>query len=120
MPFYLFYNPKTHEIKEVKQKINDPHVYNENGIEWDRIFTVPNASVDTKVDPFSSNEFKNKTEKKKMTVGDMWDASKEASLKREQKAGVDKIKEKHFKDYSKKRRGIEHPESFKKKDIYTI
>lgn len=120
MPFYLFHNPKTHEIKEVKQKINEPHVYNEGGVEWSRIFTVPNASIDTKVDPFSSKEFKDKTEKKNMTVGDMWDASKEASIKREQKEGVDKVKESHFEKYSKKRRGIKHPDSYQKKDIYTI
>ncbi len=106
MPLYLFIHPDTEEEKEVFQKMDEPHVYiDENGIEWRRVFTPTNFSVDGKVNPFSQKEFVDKTAKKGMTVGDMWDLSKEMSEKRKKVDGKDKVKEKYLKDYSKDRRG---------------
>lgn len=49
MPIYLFKNPKTGKIKEVIQKMTERHVYLENGVEWERIFTSPAGFVDGKM-----------------------------------------------------------------------
>ncbi len=43
----------------------------------------------------------------------MWDASKEASEKRDKITGKDPTKEKYFKNYSKKRKGMKHPDQNK-------
>ena len=68
---YLYQNTKTKEVREVLQGMNDLHEYYgdesepENG--WQRIYTVPTASIDTKQDPFSTNQFLDVTKSKKGT-----------------------------------------------------
>ncbi len=109
MAIYLYKNPQTGKIIEVFQSVNDKHEYSdESGIKYERVFTVPNASIDSQIDPFSSRDFVSKTKDKKMSLGEMWDASKEASNKREKSQGKDSVKSKHFKNYSSKRKGIKH------------
>ncbi len=108
MPIYLYKGPDG-EVKEVFQSMNEEHVYGEDGIQWVRIFCIPQASFDVKIDPFSSTDFREKTGKKRGTVGDLWNTSKELSLKRESIAGQDFIKEKHLDNYEKKRKR-KHPE----------
>lgn len=108
MPIYLFQNPKTKEIKEVFQSMNDEHVYSEKGVQWERIFTIPQASIDTQIDAFSESSFKNKTSNKRETLGDLMDRSKELSEKRKDVAGVDLVQQKFFEDYSKTRKGKKH------------
>ena len=50
MPIYIFKNPITGKVKEVIQKMNDDHVYfDEEGTQWNRIFTSPQASMDTQI-----------------------------------------------------------------------
>lgn len=115
MGLYLFQHPKTGKIVEVFQNMNDEHVYEENGVKFDRVFTKPNAGVDTQVDLFSSQDFAEKTGKKKGSVGDLWDQSKELSEKRKNKLGYDPIETKYFDEYSKKRRGLKHPNDPSKK-----
>ena len=109
MPIYLFQNPKTGKVKEVFQSMNDPHVYSEGEIEWQRIFTIPQASIDTEIDAFSEDSFKKKTAGKKETLGDLMDRSKELSEKRQSIAGTDPVQNKFFEDYSKTRKGKKHP-----------
>tara|TARA_A100001037_G_C14999453_1_gene566302 strand:- start:354 stop:701 length:348 start_codon:yes stop_codon:yes gene_type:complete len=110
MPTYVFEHPESGETIEVVQKIKEPHVYvDEDGLEWNRVFTVPNANIDTEIDPFSSREFAEKTKNKSQNLGDLWDRSKELSEKREKTLGHDPVKKKYFKDYSKKRKGMKHP-----------
>lgn len=92
MPIYLFEHPETKEVVEVFQKMDEPHDYEVNGIRYDRVFTIPTASVSTKYDPFNAKDFVEKTRNKKGTVGDLWDLSKELSMKREEKAGKDDVK----------------------------
>jgi hypothetical protein len=46
-----------------------------------------------------------KTAKKIGTVGDLWDQSAELSKMREDKYGVDKVKEKFEENHKKKRKG---------------
>jgi len=99
---YLYKHPETGEVKEVLQGMNDEHVYEEDGHIWQRIFTVPSASIDTKIDPFSSSEFIRKTNKRG-TVGDVMDLSAELSEKRAESHGKeDPVKRKMFSDYKKK------------------
>lgn len=110
MGIYIFENPNDpSQVKEIFQNINDEHVYCENGVKWNRVFTCPTASVDTNIDPFSSKDFAEKTGSKRGTLGDMYDRAKEASEKREKILGHDPIKEAHDKKYSEKRGGRKRP-----------
>ena len=120
MPQYLFENPKNGETIKLHQSMNEPHVYTDKeGLTWTRLWTNPQASIDTKSDPFSAKDFNKRAQNKKYTVGDLWDSAKEASIEREQKAGKDEIKERHYVNYSKKRRNLKHPDQ-NKTDTYTI
>ena len=106
MPLYIFSNPKTGELIEVIQGINDPHEHSDNkGLKWDRVFTVPTASVDTEIDAFSQKEYAEKTGKKKITYGDLLEKSKELSDKRTQKMGHDPIKAGFIQKEKKRRHG---------------
>lgn len=102
MPVYIYQHPETKETKEVFQEMNAKHVYFEDGVEWNRVFTPFRISIDNKLDPFSESDFMKKTENKKGTIGDWQDISKELSEKREKIAGVDPVKENLFSDYEKK------------------
>jgi predicted nucleic acid-binding Zn ribbon protein len=111
MPIYIFEHPETGEIIEAVQRIKEPHIFTDDeGTKWQRIFTSPNAAIDTKIDPFSSKDFAEKTKNKSQSLGDLWDRSKELSQKREKILGHDPVKKKHLKDYAKKRKGTKHPE----------
>ena len=52
MPVYIFQNPKTEEVKEIIQSMNEEHVYiDSEGLKWNRLFISPEASIkDTKLD----------------------------------------------------------------------
>jgi hypothetical protein len=106
MPLYLFKHPEKNEYREVVFKMNeDKRFVDEDGIEWERRFTVPNASVDSlsDVDPFNIREAVTKTGNKKGSVGDLWDFSRELSERREEKIGhEDPVKRKMFQSYEEK------------------
>lgn len=113
MPFYLFQHPSTQEVIEVKQKISDAHEYTDNeGVQWNRVFTIPYASVPnmTRVEAGSEQDFMKRTEGFDGTIGDLMDLSKDLSNKRieERGDGTDNVKQKFFKDYSKDRNGLKH------------
>jgi hypothetical protein len=114
MPEYLFQNPITQEIRSIFFKMNDNKKFSTEDGEWIRLYTVPNASIDVKLDPRSRNDFIRRTEKYS-TLGDLMDCSKELSEKREQKDGVDSIKKEFFDQYSKTRNGAKHPDDMPKK-----
>ena len=108
MPIYLFESPEGN-VKEIIQRMSDDHAYSEDGVEWTRLFTVPNAAIDSVAgDPYSEKEFMRKTNKS-MKLGDMWDISQEMSNKRMKKDGKDGIKDKVVKSYEKKTKGKAHP-----------
>jgi len=107
MPIYLFKHPDTDETIEVVQRMSDAHVYVDEGIEWERVWVNPNAAVNCKLDG-SMESFMRYTKDKKGTVGDIWEASERSSKIREKQMGKDNVKQKHFKKYSKKRRGMKH------------
>jgi predicted nucleic acid-binding Zn ribbon protein len=55
MPFYVYQNPNTGEVIEVMQSMKEKHEYTDSeGVKWNRVFLNPNASIDTKIDPFRS------------------------------------------------------------------
>lgn len=112
MPQYLFSHPTTREVIEITQSMNDKHEYTDSsGVMWQRIFTVPKASIDTKIDCDSATEFSRKTNKKNIKLGDMWDLSGELSNQRIKRHGHDRIKEETIKTYSKKCKGKQHPQT---------
>jgi len=119
MPIYTYKHPETGEYKEIVQTMSEEHVYtDEQGVEWKRVFTVPNAAMDTKEDAWNKNQFINKTGRMKGTVGDVLDYSSELSARRaEANGGEDPVKRKAFNDYEK-RTGKKHL-SDKKKTIET-
>ena len=115
MPIYIYKNPDTEECIEIIQTMSEEHIYvDEFGLEWKRVFTVPHASIDTKNDAWSHNDFVEKTGKMKGTVGDVLDYSAELSEQRAQSDGKeDPVKRKAFDDY-KKQTGKQHLSDRKK------
>ena len=87
MPEYLFENPDTGEIISVAQGIDEEHTYSEEGKAFDRVFTVPNASIDSNPDPFSAQQFTEKTKDMKGSMGDMWDSPMGESPMKESNMG---------------------------------
>ena len=116
MPLYTYENPKTGETVDVLQGMSEKHSYtDENGLEWQRVFQVPNASVDSQIDPNNPSAFIDATKNKKGTYGDLIDKSAELSEKRaSQHGGKDPVKEKFFKQY-KDRVGKDHIAATRKK-----
>jgi len=110
MPIYLFKNPTSDKIVQVYQEMNAEHSYSENGIKYERVFTVPNAAIDSEIDPNSAQQFVEKTGKMKGTLGEIWDYSKELSEKRARSSGVDPVRQQAEASYSKKRKGIKYKE----------
>lgn len=124
MPLYSFINKRTGVLEDLFFSHKEvPSI----GQEWKnslgdvfiRATHVPQASVDTKIDPFSQTQFREKTANKKGTLGNAWDASAEMSAKRADKeGGTDPVREKFFADFTKAKRGTKHPtqlaEGFKK------
>ena len=106
MPEYLYENPDTGEQVSVWQSVHEEHSYEIEGVSYDRVYTVPNAAIDTRIDPNSPSEFR---EKVKGNLGDIWDQSAEASEKRTKQKGEDPVKKQFIKDYSAKRKGAKHP-----------
>lgn len=98
---YIFEHPETGEFVEVFQAANDTHIYERDGIKWNRVWTVPHAGIDTMLDPFNQEKFVDKTYQGKSKLGDYWDMSKELSEKRKAKLGYDPIKQKHDAEMAK-------------------
>jgi hypothetical protein len=120
MPLYTFENVKNKKVEDIYFNMSDaPKVgetyTDEKGVVWKRIFTLPNASISTKIDPFSKNDFLTATENKKGTMGDLFDKSQELSAARAAKScGADPVREKFYKEWAKTRGGKVHPQ--KKRD----
>lgn len=117
MPIYCFTNSDESEYVDVFFHMNDKKSYvGPDGKEWRRVYTSPNASVDCKIDPFSSRDFVEKTGKKKGNFGNLLDAAKEASIQRTEKEGRDVVKEKWLKNYETTN-GVKHFDSSKDKVV---
>jgi hypothetical protein len=107
MPLYIYQHPKNKKIIEIAQSIHDKHEFIDNkDVKWNRVFTIPELNTEgTLTAECTEKQFVEYTEKKRGTVGDLWDRSKELSQKREKIYGKDPTKEKYKKDWSKKRKG---------------
>lgn len=121
MPLYLFKNPNTGKVISIFQSMNEEHTYSENGIKYERVFTVPNAQIDTEFDVDSSSKFVEKTGRMKGTLGEIWDYSQELSDKRAAKhGGIDPLRDNAEKNYSKKRRGMKYKSKVNPSEIPKI
>lgn len=119
MPYYDFQHSDGRVIS-IFQNMNDNHDFwkDEDGVKWNRLFSVPHAVVDSifNVNPHDSKEFVNVTGKKKGNIGDLFQLSAELSEKRASKVGIDTLKQKSFENYEKSRsKGSIHPEQAKQK-----
>jgi len=112
MPIYQFQHPELPIVIEVVQSMKESHVYiDDEGTEWRRVWSAPNTSFDSRIDPFNKKQFHNKDHGKR-TIGEMWDESAELSSKRSEKnGGFDPVKEKYEAKYSEKRKGKKHRDS---------
>lgn len=123
MPLYTFSHPKTGEILDVFFHMNDEKKYiDEDGTEWTREYYSPELNTTGKTDPWSSKQFVEKTGQKEGKLGDMMNLSAELSKERaSQNGGVDPVKEKYYKNYTKERLGAIHPDknpkSFENKHV---
>lgn len=118
MPYYYFQHPKTEEIKELFFNMNDEKFYtDEEGVDWDRIWTIPQAKIDKNFDPNNPKDFIEKTKDSKGSLGDLIDRSQELSEKRQKTndQGRDKFQDKFFDNWSKKRHGKKHPNDTRSK-----
>jgi hypothetical protein len=113
MPLYTYIHPETEETIDVVQSAHEDHVYiDKDGIRWERVFFAPEINTKGTLKAEStSEEFSRFTKDTKGTYGDLWDRSAELSEKRKKLYGKDPVKEKYFKDWSKKRKGKIHPKS---------
>lgn len=113
MPIYIYQHPKSKKLIEVIQSIHDKHEYiDKDNVKWDRVFTAPELNTQGTLKADSSpKDFSDYTRNKKGTIGDLWDRSAELSEKRKKIYGKDPVKEKYFKDWSKKRKGRIHPKN---------
>ena len=117
MPIYQFINHSLGPIPiihDVIMSMNDVHEYNgPNGDQkgqWKRLWSSPEASVDTRVDPYSAKDFVKVTNKKGV-VGDLWERSAELSEARaSREGGVDPVKQGFYNRFSSKRGGKKHPQ----------
>lgn len=119
MPIYLYKNPTSGKIVHVVQRMNEDHVYSENGVQFERVFIVPNASIDTNVD--TAEKFVERTGKMRGTLGEIWDYSQELSEKRaKSNGGEDPIRKKAEEKYSKKRKGMQYKSKINPSEIPKI
>ena len=99
MPQYTYAHPETGEEIDVIQSMNEEHKYiDKDGVEWERVFLIPNAQIDSQIDPCDEKAFVEKTGNQKGTVGDLWEQSKELSEKRKDRfGGKDPVKANYLK-----------------------
>lgn len=116
MPIYLFQNPNTGEVIEVFQAMKDDHTFiDKDGLKYKRLFTSPNYAIDSKIDPFSSKDFAEKTRNKKGTIGDLLNQSKELSEKRGGESN-DPVLKNYLSSYQVEK-GVKHSSQIKKEKL---
>jgi len=117
MPTYIYQTIPEKEGDEVEefefvQSMKDAPltVHPDNGKPIRRVITGGlGFSTSGKIDPFSEQQFRERTSGKGDTLGALWDRSKELSqMRAEKNGGVDPVKKKYFDDYKKRKRGTPH------------
>jgi hypothetical protein len=115
MPIYLYKHPKTEELIEVLQAANEVHKFSKDGVEFERVYYAPNISIDSRVDPYTSKSFVEKSRNKKGTIGDLLKESKELSEKRGG-AGNDPVLKNFYSSYQKDN-GVKHSNEIKSEKL---
>ena len=69
MPEYIYENPETKEQITVWQSVHEAHEYEVDGVSYDRVYTIPNASIDSRIDANSEADFTSKTKAKTYGFG---------------------------------------------------
>jgi hypothetical protein len=112
MPLYTFLHPVNGKTIDVFFHMNDEKKYiDENGVEWQREYHSPELNATGSTDAWNSKQFVEKTGRNAGKLGDMLDMSADLSKERaSQNNGVDPLKEKYYKRYSKERNGAIHPD----------
>jgi hypothetical protein len=112
MPLYTFSHPKTEELQDIFFHMNDKKEYiDDDGVEWTREYHSPELNATGSSDPWNGKQFVEKTGRDKGKMGDMLDMSADLSKERaSQNNGVDPLKEKYYKKYTKERNGAIHPD----------
>lgn len=115
MPLYVFSHPKTGELREIFFHMNDEKSYQDDeGVNWVREYGSPQLNTNGTVDAWDKKGFVNQTSSGG-TIGDLLDRSSDLSKERaSQSGGVDPVKEKYYKQYSKERNGALHPDKMPK------
>jgi len=106
MPIYLYKHPETDELVEIFQSVNEVHKFSKDGVQFERIYSAPNISIDSRIDPYNSKSFVEKSRNKKGTIGDLLKESKELSEKRGGEMS-DPVKKQFYKNYEKEN-GVKH------------
>lgn len=119
---YVFENPNTGEEVEVFFAMNDAKEYTgSDGLKWNRVLLSPQLNTEASINPWSNDDFVNKTANTKGTLGDLMDRSEELSrIRADRNDGLDPVKEKYYKKYSKDRKGAKHLDqmkNFENKDV---
>ncbi len=128
MPVHNFRSPDGQEIS-VFVKISEPVSAHQtqivDGVEYKRVYDeAPLAAKDTKVGDATKEDFRRVTEKKGITIGQMWEESAAMAAHREEKQGRDEVTEKYYRDYEKeigeKHSNVKIREANKKLEGYGI
>lgn len=111
MPQYEYLNEETGETKLVIQSMDQEHVYFEDGKQWSRVFSSPQAAENTRLNPFDAKAYVNKTGSvNKGSFGDLYNRSADMSAQRADKnGGVDEVKLAYAKKYQSERKGRKLP-----------
>lgn len=112
MPVYDFQHEESGQIIAVLVRLDEPDAARQeqtvDGKVYKRVYSASQINKDTKVGDATLNDFTKITTDKNLSVGTMWDISKEMSAKRAEKnGGIDPVQQKFYDDY-KKKMGGEH------------
>lgn len=119
-PLYTFQHPITKEVKEIVQRMSEPHTFTDDkGIVWERLFVIPQMAINSIIDPNDKKSFVDKTRDKNYNLGELWSLSQECSEKREGMSGVDEVRVKAEQSYEKRTKGSKHPHR-KKQEKFLI
>lgn len=123
MPVHEFLNEASGKKIEVYVPINasveEHQTQVVDGETYKRVYAAPLASIDTHLNDATQEDFRRlTTNKKNLTVGQMWEMSSEMSHHRAEKnGGVDEVKEKFYSSYEremgKKHADVEKREKLK-------
>lgn len=117
MALYQYIDDRDNKIYDLIQGMNDEHIaFAPDGYKLQRIWNRPAASIDSKLNPDSAQDFIKYTSTRKGKYGELLDLSKELSEKRKDKhGGYDEVEVKANENYKKSHRGKDMPHIKKQK-----